>query len=195
MDQVFEIQNPFRVPDGTLVAPFLNAKDSKSPLPFDLLDGFSLAAGEIEPHTESRIHILRHNTQLTFVLEGSLTVVMKDPDAAKEYDTQLTENQAVLTNPRTYLQLLNPGDRVCRVLYIVCPPYIYDTVEDDDGTEVVRYDDSIVLEMGWDDLKKANWAIAELEDDEHSARAREKATARIRERKQKLAHYAGPVAP
>ena len=45
MNQVFKIASPFQVPDGTLVSPFLNAKDSESGLPFNLLDGFSLAAG------------------------------------------------------------------------------------------------------------------------------------------------------
>ncbi len=44
MNRVFSIPLPSRVPDGTLVSPFLNAKDSESDVPFDLLDGFSLAA-------------------------------------------------------------------------------------------------------------------------------------------------------
>lgn len=176
------------MPDGTLVAPFLNAKDRKSSLPFDLLDGFSLAAGEIEPGMQSKIHIMRHNTQLTFVREGSLIVVMKDPDAVDKYKIELAENQAVLTNPRTYLQFLNRGDQICQVLYIVSPPYIFDAIEDDDGNDIVHYDDSIVLDMGWDDLKKANWEIVELSDYEHSATAREKAAERIRERKRQLSN-------
>ena len=35
----------FRVPDGTLVNPFLNPKDNMSGLPWDILDGLSIAAG------------------------------------------------------------------------------------------------------------------------------------------------------
>ena len=48
MKKLFEIRDFFRVPDGTLVAPFLNSKDDNSDLPFDLLNGFSISAGEIE---------------------------------------------------------------------------------------------------------------------------------------------------
>jgi hypothetical protein len=67
MKRIFEIEEPFSVPDGTLVSPFLNAKDTKSGLPFDLLDGVSVAAGIIEPQTRSKIHIMlfAHSTQFS----------------------------------------------------------------------------------------------------------------------------------
>jgi len=64
MHRVFSITTPFRVPDGTWVSPFLNAKDSQSDLPFDLLDGFSIAAGVIDPNSCSKIHMMPFVTRL-----------------------------------------------------------------------------------------------------------------------------------
>lgn len=75
MKQVFRIKEGFIVPDGTKIYPFLNAKDSMSSLPFDLLDGFSIAAGEIFPGTQSKIHIHPLITQVTFVLKGKLIFI------------------------------------------------------------------------------------------------------------------------
>lgn len=54
--RIFAIKEWLQVPDQTRVAPFLNAKDCTSSLPYDLLDGFSLAAGEID--SASLIHIM-----------------------------------------------------------------------------------------------------------------------------------------
>jgi hypothetical protein len=72
MNRVFPITAPFRVPDGTWVSPFLSAKDSQSELPFDLLDGFSLAAGIIDPNSCSTIHVMPFVTQVTFLRSGNL---------------------------------------------------------------------------------------------------------------------------
>jgi len=77
MNRVFSITVPFRVPDGTWVSPFLNAKDSQSDLPFELLDGFSLAAGTIDPNSCSKIQLMPFDTQVTFVRSGNLAVRMK----------------------------------------------------------------------------------------------------------------------
>ena len=72
MERIFKIDHSFRGPDGTIIAPFLNSKDSESRLPFNLLDGFSLTAGIIEPESESKIHSLPLVTQVTFCLSGIL---------------------------------------------------------------------------------------------------------------------------
>ncbi len=77
MKQVFGIAKPFRVPDGALVSPFLNSKDCMSGLPFNLLDWVSLTAGTIEPRQKSKIHVMPHVTQITFVLRGDSQVQMK----------------------------------------------------------------------------------------------------------------------
>ena len=58
MNRVFNIKEGIRVPDGTIVYPFLNSKDSSSDLPFDLLEGFSISAGDISPNTHSKIHVM-----------------------------------------------------------------------------------------------------------------------------------------
>lgn len=79
MNRVFSIDKSFRVPDGTLVYPFLNPKDSTSGLPWNLIDGFSIAAGDIEPGGQSKIQILPLADQVTFVLRGALELVLKAP--------------------------------------------------------------------------------------------------------------------
>ena len=94
MKRVFTIGKPFRVPDGTLVSPFLNPKDSMSGLPFDLLKGFSLAAGTIEPKTKSKIHVMPFVTQVTFVRQGELTVRMKGHPDRTHYALTVLSNQA-----------------------------------------------------------------------------------------------------
>jgi hypothetical protein len=49
MKRVFHITQGFTVPDGTMVYPFLNSKDSTSDIPWDLVDNVSLAVGDIAP--------------------------------------------------------------------------------------------------------------------------------------------------
>ncbi len=78
MNRIFRIDRGFQVPDGTIVSPFLNSKDSESDLPWDLIEGFSIAAGEIAPNSKSKIHIMSLVQQVTFVLGGKLEVCMKD---------------------------------------------------------------------------------------------------------------------
>ena len=56
---VFSIRDWIKVPDGTLVAPFFNPKDCTSKLPWDLVDAYSIAAGEIKD--ESSICIKTKN--------------------------------------------------------------------------------------------------------------------------------------
>lgn len=184
MNRIFSISTPFRVPDGTWVSPFLNAKDSESDLPFDLLDGFSLSAGMIEPNSSSKIHIMPFVTQVTFVRSGRLSVKMKGPDDAAPYELTLEKQkqaepeqeepeqekktqeqnklerpeQAVLTEPGTYLQLINKGEQPCTVLYIVSPPYTFEKLADGH----TLYDDSLVIEEDWHELEQAGWKPSRL---------------------------------
>jgi hypothetical protein len=156
MRQVFGITRPFRIPDGTLVAPFLNPRDSKSGLPFALLDGVSLSAGTIEPRSASKITIMPHVTQITFVRRGNLEVYMKGPADAQRYSLALSADQAVITEPGTYLQLVNDSDQPCEVLYIVTPAYVYE----ESNRKEVLYDDSVVAEESWEALEAAGWRTA-----------------------------------
>jgi mannose-6-phosphate isomerase-like protein (cupin superfamily) len=151
MNRVFLINAPFRVPDGTWVSPFLNARDSQSDLPFDLLDGVSLAAGMIEANSRSRIHVMPFVTQITFVRRGTVTVRMKGPSDTEPYTLRLTSEQAVLTEPGVFFQLINEGSERCEVLYIVSPAYVFEM--DSEGT--VLYDDAVALEQDWDGLLAA----------------------------------------
>lgn len=151
MNQLFRIEKPFQVPDGTMVSPFLNAKDIFSDLPFELLDGFSIAAGEVQPHVDSKIHILPVVTQVTFVFEGQVNIRMKESGQTEPYIIRVGPGEAVLTRPGTFFQLSNPFEHPCRVLYIVSPAYAF-LVEDDK----VLYDDAFVLERDWSELADMN---------------------------------------
>jgi hypothetical protein len=152
MRRIFEIAEPFRVPDGTLVSPFLNAKDTESGLPFDLLDGVSVAAGSLEPQTRSKIHVMVFVTQVTFVRRGKLEVWMKSEEDLEPYALRLEEDQATLTRPGTFFQLVNNDPEPCQVLYIVSPAYVFEVLNG-----AVLYDDAIVLEENWEDLRAAGW--------------------------------------
>jgi mannose-6-phosphate isomerase-like protein (cupin superfamily) len=152
MNQIFTIPKPFQVPDGTRVSPFLNSKDCMSRLPFNLLDGASLSMGIIKPHTQSKIHIMPHVTQITYVLRGNLEVKMKGLKDAGPYHLSLGPKQAIITELGAFFQLINNTARQCTVLYIVTPAYLFEM-----GDDKVVYDDSLVLDESWDDLKAAGW--------------------------------------
>jgi len=79
MNRVFKGRKPFRVPDGTLVAPLLNPSDSLSGLPSEISVGFSLAAGRIEARHRSRIQFMPFTEMVTFVTRGRLLARMKGP--------------------------------------------------------------------------------------------------------------------
>jgi hypothetical protein len=147
MNRRFEIGRPFRVPDGTLVAPFLNPSDSASGLPSSLLSGFSVAAGTIESRCRSRIQVMPFVTMVTFVLRGHLAVIMKGSRDVEPYRLEVTAEQAVLTEPNTLLQLANETGQECAVLYIVSPAYVFEKVNDE-----VVFDDSVVMDETWDEL-------------------------------------------
>lgn len=100
--RVFTIGSSFAVPDETLVSAFLNPKDTTSGLPWDLFDGFSVAAGEIGPQRRSKIHLLPFVTQVTFVRSGRLEVRMREPEMDSPYTARLEPDQAVLTKPGTH---------------------------------------------------------------------------------------------
>jgi len=178
MKQTFEPKEMFRIPDGTLLSPFLNPKDSMSNLPFDLIDGFSMAKGIIEKNTSSKIHVHPHVDQVTFVLSGNIILKMKGDQDEKPYDVPLSVNQSAISIGGEFFQLVNPYNEDCHVLYIVSPAYLFEKNDDD-----VIYDDSIILLQTWDELKKLDWSLPELKAEKHSISSREKAYIRLKERK------------
>jgi mannose-6-phosphate isomerase-like protein (cupin superfamily) len=155
--RIFSIGKGARVSDSTKVFSLLNCGDSTSGLPGNLLEDFSLAAGEIEPYRHSKIHVMPLVTQVTFVLQGEVEAWMKDADQLAPYSLQLEAEQAILTRPGTFLQFRNNTPAPCRTLYIVSPAYVFLMEE---GRIV--YDDSIVLEENWEELKRVNWAPEKL---------------------------------
>jgi len=179
MNRIFTIRDGFRVPDETTVYPFLNAKDCLSGLPWDLLDGFSLSAGDIEPKSQSKIQVMPHVTQVTFVVRGELEIVIKDAKSRDPYAFRLAEQQAVITKPSTFFQLINPADVMCRVLYIVSPPYVFDRQDSQ-----ILYDDTVVFDEDWQALAQLNWQPPVLVTGRVTAEARQAALTRLAGRAQ-----------
>ena len=153
MNRVFTIQGGFTVPDGTTVYPFLNPRDSTSGLPWHIVEGFSMAAGAIAPHSESKIQILPFADQVTFVIRGTLEMCIKDEESPAPYRLRLAAEQAAVIHRGAFFQLENATDVLCMVLYIVSPPYVFNN---EDGQ--ILYDDAVVLDEDWQALAELNWA-------------------------------------
>jgi hypothetical protein len=96
------------------------------------------------------------------VARGRLRIKLKDGVL------DLGSEEGAVALPGTYLQLINPSPRECRVLYIVSPPYVFLKRK---GRIV--YDDAVVFGGDWDDLPRPR-PLAELR------RARKKALAALR---------------
>lgn len=191
MNRIFECLDGdfFMVPDGTLVNPFLNPKDVMSGLPWDLLDGLSIAAGQIDSGVVSEIHVHPFISLVTVLLSGELKVLMKDPDnAEKPYALHLKfpvpsgkpgfTSAAVLASPGTFFQLDNSrGSEPARVLYLTSPSYIFEPCESTQAPPI--YDDAITLGRDWERLAAQNWNPPELHDPRRSYSARLQAVLRL----------------
>jgi mannose-6-phosphate isomerase-like protein (cupin superfamily) len=178
MNRIFGPPGFFRVPDETLVSPFLNPMDSNSGLPPDFGVSFSIAAGIIEAHRESKIHVHPHVVLVTYVLSGTLVIKMKDSNTAELYELSLEAAQAVLVGRGTFLQWINRGDVPASVLYILGPPYVFET---DDAGRVV-YDDAVALDEDWDQLARLDWDPPQLREESTSFASRQQAIERITHR-------------
>jgi len=180
MRRIFETGKFFPVPDGTEVCPFLNPFDvNEKHLPIEILSGMSIAAGQIGPGVVSKIHIHPLVTQVTWVVDGLIQVTMKGVQDESPYSVEIHSGQAILTEPCTVFQLINPdSSHMASVLYIVSPAYVFD-MEDDK----VLYDDAIILDATWEDLASRNWHLATLGNLEETRRNRDQAMRRITERR------------
>lgn len=179
MQQVFRLTNGFMVPDETIVYPFLNSKDAKSGIPWDISDFTSLAVGLIAPFTASRIHVHPIVTLITWVIQGHLTIKMKDKGNPMPYEVEIGPEQAALIEPGTMLQHINRTDMVCRALYIVSPAYVY--LPSSGAT--TGYDDAIILYRDWDALAQEDWSLPELVDLASIQNARASAITKLKEMK------------
>jgi hypothetical protein len=155
MNRVFEPQQFFALPDRTQVAPVLNPWDVNAcALPRELLPGASIAVGEIAAGQACKPHLHPIVTQVTWVLDGALQVRMKGARDPHAYELNVAAGSAILTEPMTFLQLVNADEtRVARVLYIVTPAYVH--LPGADG-----YDDAVVFDLSWEELTAADFSVA-----------------------------------
>ena len=182
----------FEVPDGTLVNPFLNPKDIMSGLPWDLLEGLSVAAGQVDPGIVSDIIVHPFISNVTVLLSGELKIWMKEPDDFGERysrDLKLPEpsgkrgfnSVAVLAQPGTFLQLDNShGSDPAQVLYLCSPGYIFEPGQSSEAAPI--YDDAITLGRDWERLADCNWNPPELHHPSRSYAARQRAILRLGDR-------------
>jgi hypothetical protein len=163
LNRVFRRGKGTVVPDGTRVYPYLNPLDSTSGLPAGLFGGASVALGVIRPRQRSKIQMHPLVTVIFWVVRGRLRI------KTKSYVLNLDAEDGAVARPGTYLQLINPSARECRVLYIVTPPYVFLK-----RRGRIIYDDAVVFGDDWDDLPPRPRPLSELR------RARKKALAALR---------------
>ncbi len=175
MKLIFEAKHFFPADDGTMVSPFLNSKDAKSDVPWNFLEGFSLAQGKLKPKQSSAIHVHPFVEHLTFVLSGKLELIIKDPEKSKEYTLKLGTHQAAITRPGSFHQLVNPLDSIVETLYIVSPPFQFEPGK----SEKPVYTDAITVGESWETLKAQNWMPPQLADPDYSFAARRRSAERI----------------
>lgn len=160
-DRVYKIEEGVEVPDKTMVFPILDPEQQRK-AGLEIFEPMSLAMGELEYKETSSIHVHPIISHLTWVLSGQLQVKMKDHEHTEAYTIDVDANQAVLTKPGTFFQLINRGVDTCKILYQCAPAFVFDM--DENGT--VFYNDAIVLEnYSWEKLKSLNWDIPELKTD------------------------------
>ena len=177
MNRIFTIGAGFPVPDGTIVHSILDTAALHHSAAV-WLEQLSVALGVIPPRITSKIHLHPIVTQLTWVIAGELTVMMKDPDSDAPYSLGLTAEQAVITPPGTLFQLRNTRDVPCRVLYVVSPAFLFEI----DAGGNVAYNDAIVLDAEWSELEATGWMLPEGIDLDNVLAEREKSRHRMRVR-------------
>jgi hypothetical protein len=147
MDRVFAAQGYVTVPDGTDVCAFLNATDLTQDVPWGALGDLSIAAGRIGAGRESWVHMHPVVTVVTYLIQGRLTIRMKEPEAEGYYELSLTSRQAAVAEPGTLVQLRNQEDVDAEVLYIASPSYVFEV----EGDRVL-YDDAVLVAESWEDV-------------------------------------------
>jgi hypothetical protein len=175
MKRVLEPCRFFPVRDGTQVASVLNFWDANAQArAVDAFAGASLAVGEIPPLCASRPHLHPLVAQVTWVLDGRLRVRMKEPSSPDPYELEVGRGAGVLTEPMTFLQLVNPDAlQAARVLYVVTPAYVY--LPGENG-----YDDAVVFDASWDELARGGFSTLAISDRDAIRLQRARAQDRLR---------------
>ena len=156
MNKVFGIPDPIVVPDGTELHEIIGPR-ILSELGLRSNDGISVAIGKLPAGAVSKIHVHPVVWHFTWVRKGELTVKMKDRESNEPYELTLSKDHGVLTEAGTFFQLINRSGKECEVYYIVGPAFVFELT--DDG---VHYNDAVVFDHSWEQLKKFNWAPPEL---------------------------------
>ena len=151
MNRIFHIPDPIIVPDGTELSEIIGSR-ILSERGERVSDGVSVARGVLPAGTISKVHVHPIIWHFTWVIEGELTVKMKDNLAAEPYELKVPVDHGVFTEQGTFFQLINRTDQETKVLYIVGPGFVFEQ----DRTQV-RYNDAVVFNEKWDELKEANW--------------------------------------
>ena len=172
--RIYKIEDGVEVPDGTMVFPIIGPRQQQM-ANIPIYDDLSLAYGELELGEKSSVHIHPVCAHLTYVLSGKLTVQMKDSDHPDSYTLDVDANEAVLTKPGTFFQLINRGQMTCRVIYYCTPGFVFEL----DANGNVVYNDAIVLPYTWKELKERNWYIPEMDDLEGIKKRRQEALDRM----------------
>jgi mannose-6-phosphate isomerase-like protein (cupin superfamily) len=181
MELEFKAKIFFPADDGTLVSPFLNAKDANCEVPWNFLEGVNLAQGKLKPKQRSAIHVHPFVEHVTFVLSGRVELIIKDPEKPEQYTLELGTHQAAVTRPGSFQQFVNPLDSEVETLYIVSPPFQF---EPGKGKKPA-YTDAIIVGESWDTLKAQNWMPPQLADPAYSFTARRRSAERIQRSKAK----------
>lgn len=174
MKHLFPPTEEIVVPDGTRLYEVIGPRIlSEAKLPVN--DGVSVAIGELPNDIVSRVHVHPIVYHFTWVIEGRLTVMMKDSRGSGPYRLHVPVNKGVLTEPGTFFQLINDSGANCKVFYIVGPAFVFEV--DDKGNVV--YNDAVVLPYDWKKLEELNWKPPELGDIDSIKKARDASLKRL----------------
>jgi len=148
--QVIKPQDEILLPDNT----FLSAIFSNNDISNEFMDKLSIAKGRIAASSSSKIHFHPIVTQVTYVLSGSLEVIMKNKKDKVSYKAYLNPGESIITEPNTFFQLVNNTTTNCEVLYIVNPAFLFELNE---SLDEVVYNDAFIFEESWEELSSKNW--------------------------------------
>ena len=137
-----------------------------------------MTLGLIHPKRSSKIHVHPLVTQVTMVLDGSLEVRLGGPSMPTPRTLRVSQNEAVLVRPGTFLQLVNTTLLPCRTLYVVGPAYVADV----DELGNVTYEDAVTLDEPWDELAAQDWRPNRLQEANVTPERREAALSSVRAR-------------
>jgi len=174
MKHLFQILHGIVVPDGSTVHEIVSPRQlNREGLRVN--DGVSAALGDLPAGTRSSVHVHPIVWHFSWVVEGTLTVMMKDLESPDPYRLTVAANHGVLAEPGSFFQLINDGTSSCQVMYIVGPAFVFETA--DDGNVV--YNDAIVLPHTWEELREQNWEPPECGKLEDIRIAREESLRRL----------------